>query len=84
MEGNAFTDMVAGLRRIVFGYTDEEEKALIETGKKLKERQEKGQTTTVADAGRIITKRIANSTGANVDMLLGLFIFLVLVMMFKR
>jgi hypothetical protein len=84
MEGNAFTDFIGGIRRIFIGYTDEEKAVLIEEGKRLKERQEKGQTTTVGDAVGIVSKRIMKSEGMNTDMIIGLFVFLLLVMIFKR
>jgi hypothetical protein len=87
MEGNAFTDFVTALRKSLFGYTEEETKALNEDAKKVKEKIEKekkeGKENPIYDVTDTIKQKIGLNQ-ANSEMFLGLFIFLVLVMMFKR
>jgi hypothetical protein len=79
-EGSAFFSFVTAFRKAVFGYTEEEAKAVNEDVKKAKELEDKplyhGPVETL--------KQKVGLNQANSEMFIGLFIFLVLVMMFKR
>ena len=79
-KGNAFTDWITDVRKIFFGYTEEEKEKAKETFKKVKEQEKKPVYD--APVGAIQEKLGLNS--ANAEMFIGLFVFLILVMMFKR
>jgi hypothetical protein len=87
MEGNAFTDFVTAFRKAVFGYTEEESKAVTEDLKKAKEKAKQEDATGRSNPIYDITDTALLKFGidpAKTEMFLGLFVFLVLVMMFKR
>ena len=68
---------LTNLRKIFFGYTEEEKKALKKDWEKVKEQEKEPWYDSPIDA-------IEKKMGQNQEMFIGLFIFLVLVMMFKR
>jgi predicted S18 family serine protease len=87
MEGNAFTDFVTAFRKAVFGYTEEEAKKLNEDAKKVEEKVKKEKETGRSNPIYDITDTALIKAGidpAKTEMFLGLFVFLVLIMMFKR
>lgn len=79
-QGNAFTDWLTDVRKIIFGYTEEEKKKAKETFDKVKEQE--GKPVYDAPLGAIEEKLGLNS--ANAEMFLGLFVFLILILMFRR
>lgn len=68
---------LTNLRKIFFGYTEEETKKLKEDFKKVKEQEKQPWYDSPID---FMEKQITDRQ----EMFIGLFLFLILVMMFKR
>lgn len=79
-EGSAFFSFITAFRKAVFGYTEEEAKAINKDVEKAKELEDKPIYHGPVETAK---QKLGLNT-ANAEMFLGLFVFLILIMMFKR